>query len=498
MQTWMLKSSWSKAAAVALALPLLFSHPAQALDTTRLWSERGAAELPLAALPDFRVLAAQVVPAVVSIQVEQKARPARGMGRPGANPGGGQDPFEFFHRYFGGDAPQEEGSRGIGSGFVIDTNGLILTNYHVVEDADVIEVTLTARDGSDHTFAAKVLGTAPEYDVALLQTDKPLGDATVAYLGDSQTTHIGDWVMAVGNPFGLSHSVSVGIISAKERREVAPSGRRGIYNFLQTDASINPGNSGGPLVNMRGEVIGINSAINAAGAGIGFAIPINMVKQMLPDLKSKGRFARSWIGIKIQPLTEELAQSYGLKKMTGALIAEVVPGGPAAAAKLREGDIILSFDGQEVRNTSDLPLYASSGGIGKMAQLRVWRDNREITAQVRLSEFPEADGSIARAGRQAPEASPLGIQIADLTPELRQQLRLAQGQGGAIIRSVDDGGIAARAGLRQGDVITNVNGRDTVNRQAVSDAVRQAKSKQMLRLKVIRGGTGLFLAIQKP
>ena len=469
-------------------------NPAHALDTTRLWLERSAGEMPLAQVPDFKTLAAQVVPAVVSIQVEQKVRVGHNGPRPGGAPG--QDPLDFFHRFFGGQLPREFHNRGLGSGFVLDTKGLILTNYHVVEDADVIEVTLNQRDGSERKVAAKRLGVAPEYDVALLQTQEPLGEVTVAYLGDSEAIGIGDWVMAVGNPFGLSHSVSVGIISAKERREIAPSGRQGIYNFLQTDASINPGNSGGPLVNMRGEVIGINSAVNAEGAGIGFAIPINMVKEMLPDLKNKGHFSRSWIGVRIQPLTPELAQSYGLKRPQGALVTEVVPGGPAAEARVQEGDIVLTFDGKEVRSVSDLPLFASSAGVGRKVPLKLFRDGKEVTVQVKLSAFPENDAATADATAQ--EAGGLGLVVVDVNPAIRQQLGLEDNVMGAVIKEVAADSVAAKAGLRPGDLIVSVNGKPTPSRKLAVDAVRSARSGSMLRLKVVRGGAGLFMALRKP
>lgn len=488
--------------AVAAGLALA-PNTAWSLETTRLWLERGTGSMPLAQVPDFRVLAQQVVPAVVSIQVEQKVRGGRGgpMGFGGGGGGGGggmpQDPLEFFHRYFGGEVPREYKNRGLGSGFIVDAGGLILTNNHVVEDADSIEVTVTQADGTEKKFMAKTLGAAPEYDVALLQTTEPLGAGVIAYLGDSETTQIGDWVMAVGNPFGLSHSVSVGIISAKERRDIAPSGRHGLYNFLQTDASINPGNSGGPLVNMRGEVIGINSAINAAGAGIGFAIPINMVKEMLPDLKAKGRFARAWLGIKIQPLTPELAQSYKLKNTSGALVAEVVPGGPAAEAKIAEGDVIVAFNKRPLRGASDLPLFASMAGVGKRAQVTLMRDGREVEVSVLLTEFPENEGAIASAQAQS-EAGELGMVVADITPALRQHLGLDEGIRGALIKEVADTGLAARGGLRPGDVVVNVNGRAISSARNVVEVVKSVRSGTMIRLKVVRGNGGIFLALKKP
>ncbi|RYF06660.1 MAG: trypsin-like serine protease, partial [Deltaproteobacteria bacterium] len=408
-----------------------------------LWSERAPGSAPLAQVPDFRALAHQVIPAVVSIAVEQRVRMGRGGGGMGMEgPGGGQDPREFFHRFFGGEMPHEFRNQGLGSGFVIDPQGLILTNWHVVEDAESIEVTYARADGDDAKVKAQVLGSAPNYDVALLKTEEPLGTG-LAYLGNSEATDIGDWVMAVGNPFGLSHSVSVGIISAKERRDINPSGRQGLYNFLQTDASINPGNSGGPLINMHGEVIGINSAINAAGSGIGFAIPINMVKEMLPDLKSKGRYTRSWLGIKIQPLSPELAQSFGLQRTTGALVAEVVPDGPAATGGLRKGDVILQFDGHDLRTASDLPLFASMAGTARRVALKLFRGGREMTLSVQLAAFPEDGGPVAQANKQ--EAGELGMRVADLTPRLQRELGLETNVG-VVVRDVEPQGPAARAG----------------------------------------------------
>ena len=471
---------------------LLMAAPAWAV-SSHLWSERPAGSAPLAQVPDFRALAAQAIPAVVSIQVDQRVR-MQANGQGGQGDFGGQDPREFFHRYFGGEMPREFRNRGLGSGFVVDASGIILTNYHVVENADSIEVTLTQRDGSEQKVNAKVLGAAPRYDVAVLKTEEKL-NAPVAYLGDSDSTQIGDWVMAVGNPFGLSHSVSTGIISAKERRDVLPSGRQGLYNFLQTDASINPGNSGGPLINMRGEVIGINSAINASGSGIGFAIPINMVKEMLPDLTTKGRYARSWIGIRIQPLTPELAQTFGLKRPVGALVAQVVPNGPAAEANIKEGDVVLQFDGKDLRNASDLPLFASMAGVGKTVTLNVWRDGREMAVKVHLTEYPDEPSEVA--AETSGGAGALGMSIGDLTPALRRDLGLEQATG-VVVRSIEPGGAADRAGLRPGDLLLSINGQEAKSARTVAEVVQKTKSGALLRLKVSRSGSGLFTALKKP
>ncbi len=477
---------------VSLGAAVAFSQGSVASSNAPLWSEKNqAAPLLLPQTPDFKSLAQQAIPAVVSIQVEQKVQ-QRGRMR-GGQPG--LDPFEFFHKYFGGEIPREYSNRGLGTGFVIEKKGLILTNYHVVENADVIEVTFSTQGGGEKKMQAKVLGTAPEYDVALLQTE---GDAqaSIAYLGDSDNASIGDWVMAVGNPFGLSHSVSVGIISAKERRDIAPSGRNGLYDFIQTDASINPGNSGGPLLNIRGEVVGINSAINAAGSGIGFAIPINMVKAMLPELKAKGSFARAWIGVKIQPLTPELAQSFGLKQETGALVSEIVPGGPAANAHLQEGDVILSFDGKPVRHSNDLPLFASMAGVGKSVPLKVWRNGKEMQIAIKMGAFPH-ENEMASVGEAENPESVLGMALGDLTPALRERLQLPEIKG-VLIKDTLPGSASARAGLRSGDVIIAFDGQRYQSAQTLTQAIQKTPKGGVLRFKLLRDGSGMFIAFRKP
>ena len=482
---------------LAIAASLFFILSVAATSHARsgnLWSERKQGTAPLAQVPDFSSLAEQVVPGVVSISVRQKAMTSSGNRM--------QDPFEYFHRFFGPGAPgnrpaprgRERMNQGIGTGFVISKDGLILTNNHVIEKADSIEVTFASADGSERTLSAQVLGTAPEYDVALIKTDDN-ARAVVTYLGDSDSMRIGDWVMAVGNPFGLSHSVSVGIISAKERRDIAPSGRHGLYNFLQTDASINPGNSGGPLINMNGEVIGINTAINAAGSGIGFAIPINMVKEMLPDLEEKGRYARSWIGIRIQPMTPELAETYGLSKPEGALVSEVVEGGPAEDARLEDGDLIIEFNGKPVRSSSDLPLYASLAGVGKKVPLVVLRDGKRKRLKITLGEFP-ADGL---ASTQSPErdANSIGMTVSDITPELRDRFGLRL-KNGVLLKEIEAGSPAARAGLRAGDVVLKINGQRVVKARDFVSRFKKLPAGKVVRLQIAREGSRLYLAIRKP
>ncbi|MFC1611007.1 Do family serine endopeptidase [Myxococcota bacterium] len=472
---------------IATAVIVLSASASQARE--QLWSERAGSSRLLAQVPDFAALAKQVVPAVVAIQVEQKVKLSRGGGG-----GRWKDPFEYFFQPFGGEIPHEFRNRGLGSGLVIRADGLILTNYHVVENADSIEITFALPKGGERKMSAKVLGTAPEYDVALVKTNED-AKVPVAYLGNSDAVNIGDWVMAVGNPFGLTHSVSVGIISAKERRDIMPSGRRGLYDFLQTDASINPGNSGGPLINMKGEVIGINSAINAAGSGIGFAIPINMVKDMLPDLKAKGKFTRSWIGIRIQPLTVDLAESYGLKKAEGALVSEVVANSPAERAGLKGEDVVVEFDGKPVRTSSDLPLYASMAGVNNKVKLKVWRKGNVRTVYVTLSEFPDEEVSLA-TGRPT-EAGELGMTVADITPALERHFDLAVSRG-VVVKEVEPGSISGRARLRPGDVVLTLNGKRTVTARDFAERVRKLKRGAVMRLQVMRGSGRLFVAVRKP
>jgi serine protease Do len=474
-----------RSATILLGVLLSTSLVAEA-HAQRLWAEKSNARA-LQVGPDIAGLAKEVVPAVVSIQVDQTVRSPHGRGQ------GMQDPFDFFFRPFG-DIPREFHGRGLGTGFVIQKDGLILTNYHVVENADAIEVTFALADGSERKMGAKVLGVAPQYDVALIQTEGK-ANAPIAYLGDSAQTNIGDWVMAVGNPFGLTHTVSVGIISAKERRDIMPSGRRGYYDFLQTDAAINPGNSGGPLVNMAGEVIGINSAINAAGSGIGFAIPINMVKEMLPDLKEKGKFTRSWIGIRIQQMNPELAEGLGLSRPSGALVAEVVPGGPAEAAGLEEGDVILEFDGKPVRDNSDLPLYASMAGVGKRVNLKVWRDKKERAVRLTLAEYPDEEMKIASGGESG--GGELGMTVTNINPELQQRLGIEISRG-VVIKDLSRGSPAARAGLRVGDGVLSLNGKRATTARDFARAVRALKAGAVMRMQVARRGGRLFVAMRKP
>jgi serine protease Do len=326
----------------------------------------------------FADLAEKVKPAVVNISTTTTVRIP---GNPFRHFFGPEEegPFgDFFNRFFGDIPDRELKQQSLGSGFIIDKDGYIITNNHVVEGADEIKVKLA--DGRE--FKAKVVGRDSKTDLALIKISSLFKDLPVLLLGDSDKIRVGDWVLAIGNPFGLEHTVTQGIISATGRAIGA-----GPYdNFLQTDAPINPGNSGGPLINLKGEVIGINSAIVATGQGIGFAIPSNMAKTVISQLKEKGKVTRGWIGVSIQSVTPEIAQSFGLKEPTGVLIADVVLGSPADMAGIKRGDIIVTFDGKEIKNMSDLPINVAGTPVGKNIDISIIRNGKKININLKVTE----------------------------------------------------------------------------------------------------------------
>ncbi len=328
----------------------------------------------------FADLVEKVKPAVVNISTETTVRipgnPFRHFFGPDE-----EGPFgDFFKRFFGDIPDRELKQQSLGSGFIIDKDGYIITNNHVVEGADEIKVKLADK----REFKARVVGRDPKTDLALIKISSIFKDLPTLPLGDSDKIRVGDWVLAIGNPFGLEHTVTQGIISATGR--VIGSGP--YDNFLQTDAPINPGNSGGPLINLKGEVIGINTAIIASGQGIGFAIPSNMAKTVITQLKEKGKVTRGWIGVSIQSMTPELAQSFGLKDTRGALVADIVPGGPADKAGLKRGDIIISFDGKEINEMSELPRIVAETPIGKTVNLKIIRNGKEKVLKITIAPLP--------------------------------------------------------------------------------------------------------------
>jgi serine protease Do len=333
---------------------------------------------------DFVTLAKRLQPIVVNVSTTQKAAGPVPRGRPDSE----EDPMEeFLERFFGQRSPSgksQQQQRSLGSGFIIGSDGSIVTNAHVIENAKKIIVKL----GDKREFEAKVLGKDPKTDVALIKIDSNESLPT-AELGDSEQLQVGEWVMAVGNPFGLDSSVTSGIISAKGRHIGA-----GPYdNFIQTDTPINPGNSGGPLVNLRGQVVGINMAIvsqTGGNIGIGFATPINLIKELLPELKARGKVTRGWVGIAIQEVTPNLANAFGLQKPHGALVTEVLTGGPAERGGIKVGDIITEYDGQQVKEANDFPLMVARTQVNKEVRVKVLREGKDVPSRVTVGEMPEA------------------------------------------------------------------------------------------------------------
>ena len=400
-------------------------------------------------------------------------------------PFGSDDPLrDFFERFFGDQMPKDYKQRGLGTGFIIDKEGFILTANHVVEQAEEITVTL-ANKGE---LSARIIGRDPKTDLALIKIDAP-NDITPLPLGDSAAAQIGDWVVAIGNPFGLGNTVTAGIVSAKYRQIGA-----GPYdNFIQTDASINPGNSGGPLLNTAGEVVGINSAIfSQAGGniGIGFAIPINMAKDLLPQLKA-GKVVRGWLGVVIQSITAELKDKLGLEDRKGALVADVTTGGPADKAGIRRGDVIVSFDGREIRDSSDLPYLVASTPIGKKVEVEVIRKGQKKSLAAKIGELQEGEGA-----EEVSKAEPtLGMTVDEITPELAAELGLKE-TSGVIVTQVANGSPASEAGLQRGDVILEVDQQPMTNVPQFNRKIQSYKAGDTILLLVRRQGGTIFLTLK--
>ncbi|MCU0561464.1 MAG: DegQ family serine endoprotease [Desulfobacterales bacterium] len=428
-------------------------------------------------IPDnFSALVEQVGPAVVNIQVEKTAKAEEAM-RPSEGAPFGMNPFgdERFRDFFGKQMPpQERRQGGIGTGFIIDKNGHIVTNNHVVEDADTIKVKLT----DEREFDAKIIGRDPQTDLALIKIDAQ-GDLPVANLGRSANLKVGEWVVAVGSPFGLEQTVTAGIVSAKGRA----IGSGPYDDFIQTDASINPGNSGGPLLNLNGEVVGINTAIIAHGQGIGFAIPIDMATRIVAQLKENGEVTRGWLGVNIQDLKGGLAEYYGAKGGEGVLVTDVVPGNPAEKAGILPKDIITAVNGEKVKNSRELTAKAATLPVGATTKITILRDGQEKTIEVQVAKRPL---TVADAGKpQVEKEGEYGLQVTDLTPEMAGRLKTHR-QSGVVVVGVRPDSKAFRAGVQQGDLILEVN------RQSVSST---RELKQLLAAH--KGGDGVSLLVQR-
>jgi serine protease Do len=431
----------------------------------------------------FVKLAEQEKPAVVNISITKIIKDHPKIFRYPF--GRGNNPFEeFFERFFG-DIPQQDfKQKSLGSGFIISKDGYILTNSHVVEDVDEIMITLF----NHKEFEAKVIGVDSKTDIALIKI-KTWKDLPIAALGDSDKLEVGEWVIAIGNPFGLEHTVTVGIVSAKGRVIGA-----GPYDeFIQTDASINPGNSGGPLFNIYGEVIGINTAIIPEGQGIGFAIPINVAKDILDDLKQKGEVERGWLGVLIQKVTPDLAEGFGLKEPVGALVAKVIEDSPADKAGLKRGDIILSFDGQKIMEYSDLSRMAAKTKRGKKIVLEIIRDGNPQKISVNIGLYPK-DDELALNNR--PHSYRLGMKVEDIPADIENYMN-KNIPGGVIVSEIEPGGPAQGAGLRTGDVILELNRQPINNITDYGAALQKLKADETVLLLILRDDTTKFVALKQ-
>ncbi len=361
-------------------------------------------------------------------------------------PGGQQDPFEeFFNRFFGDLPRQEFKQKSLGSGFIMDEEGFIITNNHVIADADQIQVKL--KNGKE--YKAEIIGADATTDIALIRI-KAEGALPALSLGDSDKLEVGQWVIAIGNPFGLEYTVTAGIISAKGRVIGA-----GPYDdFIQTDASINPGNSGGPLINMQGEVVGINTAIVAGGEGIGFAIPVNMAKQVVFQLKKSGKVTRGWLGVGIQDLDKELQDYYGTQK--GVLVTEVFPDNPAEKAGIEANDIILSVNDREVNSSRELSQLVAGLSVGDKAEIKVNRRGKIKTFTVKIAKRDESSLTPQAQGTHGRSTDELGIRVSKLTPQIAQQFGIKDDQGVVVVDVAPDSQ-ADQAGVKEGDLITEIN-----------------------------------------
>jgi serine protease Do len=445
---------------------------------------------PLQLLQDAFVGVAQSVkPAVVNIATTQRARPSE-QGQAPQVPPSFRGPFrdffgeDFFERFFGSEPPRERQS--LGSGVIVDKRGFILTNNHVVEKADQIEVHLSDK----RKFSATVVGRDPKTDLAVIKIDAP-GDLPVATLGDSSKIRIGEWAIAIGSPFGLDQTVTVGVISAVGRSDV---GITTYEDFIQTDASINPGNSGGPLVNLNGEVVGINTAIVASGRGIGFAIPINMARTVSERLIAQGKVVRGWLGIGIQELTEELAAQFGVSPQDGVLVGNVMRNSPAEQGGLKTGDILLEFNGVRIAGVHQLQREVAETPVGAQARVKILRERQPLELTIVLGEQPEDLAAAGRPASPAEAAERFGFSVQELTPQLREQLHLGRADG-LVVTSVEDGGPAARVGIRSGDLILEVNREPVKTLADFTRIVGEMRAGTNLLLLVRRESTSRFVVV---
>lgn len=490
-------SSVSAALVGALLIPILSASDARAI---RFWgedeAERAAEAAPDAAtdapagernvthnLPDFTWIVDKIGPSIANISTTAQVQPQPQMRGPDQF-GGQQDFWTPFERFFGPMPRRQFRERSLGSGFIISKDGVILTNNHVIDGADEIIVKLA--DNSEHK--ATVIGRDPKTDIAVIKIEAP--DLKPVPLGNSESLRVGEWVVAIGNPFGLESTVTAGIVSAKGRF----IGQGSYDQFIQTDVAINPGNSGGPLINLKGEVVGINTAIfsrSGGNIGIGFAIPINLAKELLPQLEEKGKVTRGWLGVLIQKVTRDIAESLDLPEARGALVADVLADGPAKAAGIQVGDVIVQFDGHAVGDSNELPFLVARTPVGKAVEVVVLRNGKPTTVSVTIAEL-EDEG----AEPTSTDSESFGLTVQPLTPEIAESLGLDTSVEGVVVSGVEEGSSAEDAGLRRGDVIIEVNRTAVKDLKSYRKALEGITKGKTVLLLVRRGDNTIFVPLK--
>ncbi|MGD9173111.1 MAG: Do family serine endopeptidase, partial [Desulfobacterales bacterium] len=472
-----------KLAPVLIMLAVIVGFHDIAYDT---WGNSAyAKETPYFSAPaSFNRLAVLVSPAVVNIRTVKTIKGGGPVFRQfQRDPWGKEGPFkDFFERFFGDEMQKEFKQPSLGSGFIIDKAGYVVTNNHVIEDADQIKVKLK----DEREFNAAIVGRDPNTDIALLKIESNQNFTTVK-LGDSDALQVGQWVVAIGSPFGLEQTVTAGIVSAKGR--VIGSGP--YDDFIQTDASINPGNSGGPLLNMLGEVVGINTAIVASGQGIGFAIPINLARDIIVALKNEGEVIRGWLGVAIQDLSAELAEYYNIESKKGVFVADVFEGDPADQAGIKPKDIILAVNGEKITTSRQLTSIIAKIPVNDSAKIKILRDGKAKTFKVKIAKRPEE--RLAGPGRPPEQTEEFGIRVSDLTPEIAQRFNIDE-SAGVIVTQVESGSKGDGADVRVGDIIKEINRRPVKNTSEYESLLRDIEPGEAVNLFIRRKNAGFLVA----
>jgi len=436
---------------------------------------------------NFPELVKRVSGAVLNISTSRVVDMGNLVGPPGNQ--NNEEWQEFLDKYFGKNREKSHGKQqSLGTGFIIDPKGYIVTNHHVVAKADDIQVSLS----DNRKFKAKLIGSDQKTDLALIKIDTKETLPFVTF-GNSDALDIGQWVLAIGNPFGLGHTVTAGIVSAKGRvLNLGP-----YDDFIQTDASINPGNSGGPLFNLKGEVVGINTAIVASGQGIGFAIPAKIAQELIPQLKDTGKVIRGWLGVYIQKVSPELADAFSLKNAEGALVSQVMDKSPAKEAGIKSGDIITRFDGKKIVEMNDLPRLVASTPINKKVSVDLVREGKNVTIPVTITQLKDEIEPAVESKKEKEDTDKLGLSLQEVTPDSARQMKLKTDKG-LWVRNVEEGSPSDEAGIHDGDVIVEVNREAVHTLKDFKKAIKKDGKKENILVLLYRNGSSIFVTVKKP